>query len=288
MEDLIYGKMPDDAKYRNYCSWDYQPLSNGNGKLRPTALLYFAISSESHRDFLCDAIAEIQATHGIFESVYGIKRVENRWSLEIYIYDYERISRKKSWGNLFGKKLPILSSSVDVRESIPYFMFSFDLDHQVALNRGRIDVAHLYIGNPGSSVSSGIAYRQDASGLMLENFYFFFDAIQEKDKIVDKMTESVYWDVQGDQLEDLLLPQLSNCDTICLANKPACDTLYFSGIDIHQLITFCSWQMYPQRFTDFLIANTFQLNHLKYDVGVDYRWKSGQLEFLKSGIYGCF
>jgi len=288
MEDLIYGKMPDDAKYRNYCSWDYEPLSNGNGKLRPSALLYFAISSESHRGFLCDAIAEIQTTHGIFESVYGIKRVDNRWSLEIYIYDYDRTSRKKSWENLFGGKLPILSSSVDVRESIPYFMFSFDLDHQVALNRGRVDVAHLYIGNPGSAVSSGIAYRQDGSGMTLENFYFFFDARLEQQKIVDKMTESVFWDVDHDQLDQIYLPELKDCDTICLANKPQCDTVYFSGIDVRQLIEFCHWQEYPQRFTEFLIANAFQLDHLKYDVGVDYRWRDGQLEFLKSGIYGCF
>jgi len=288
MEDLIYGKMPDDAKYKNYCAWDYEPLCDGTGKLRPSALMYFAIASESSREFLYEAIAEIQKAHGLFESVYGIKRVDNRWQIEIYIYDYDRTSRRRSWTSLFRGQNGLLSSSLNVRESIPYFMFSFDLDRQVQLDRGRVDTAHLYIGNPGSVVSSGIAYRQDASGLMLENFYFFFDAIQEKDKIVDKMTESVYWDVQGDQLEHLLLPQLSNCDTICLANKPACDTLYFSGIDIHQLITFCSWQMYPQRFTDFLIANTFQLNHLKYDVGVDYRWKSGQLEFLKSGIYGCF
>lgn len=288
MEDLIYSLMPEQAKYRNYCSWDYEPLSDGRGKLRPSALLYLVIASDPHRKFLCEAIAEIQAAHGLFESVYGVKRVGHRWSLEVYIYDYQRTNRLRSWTNLFHKKSGVLSSSVDVRESTPYFMFSFDLDHQVAENLGRIDTAHLYIGNPGSLVSSGIAYRQDASGTTLENFYFFFDAKTEQSKIVDKMTESAFWDVQLDELDKILVPELKGCDTICLANKPQCDTVYYSGIDVRQLIYFCQWQDYPQRFIEFLIANAFQLDHLKYDVGVDYRWRKGELELLKSGIYGSF
>jgi hypothetical protein len=167
-------------------------------------------------------------------------------------------------------------------------MFSFDLDENVASNDGSVDIAHLYIGNPGSMVSSGIAYRQDASGLSLENFYFFFDAMSEQEKIVDKMTESVFWDVDPDRLGELLRDELRNCDTICLANKPQCDTVYYSGIDVRQLLFFCQWQNYPQRFIEFLMANAFQLDHLKYDVGVDYRWRNGHLEFLKSGIYGSF
>lgn len=288
MEDLIFCKMPSDAKYKNYCSWDYEPLSDGNGKLRPSALLYLAMSSESHRRFLCDAIDEIQATHGLFESVYGIKRIANRWAFEIYVYDYNRTSRKKSWTNLFGSRDGVLTSKVKVRESIPYFMFSFDLDCQVVSDREGIDTAHLYIGNPGSMVSSGIAYRQDASGLTLENFYFFFDAKTQMDQIIDKMAESVFWNVRSDRSSDLLVNELKECDTICLANKPQCETIYFSGIDIRQLIWFSEWQNYPQRFKDFLLANSFQLDHLKYDVGVDYRWSDGHLEFLKSGIYGCF
>ncbi len=288
VHELIFVPMTSDAKYRNYCSWDYDPLDNGEGKLRPSALLYFAISGQLHRDFLCAAIAEIQATHGLYESVYGIKRVDNRWTLEIYIYDYDRTNRRRSWSNLFGRSDGALKSPLPVRESIPYFMFSFDLDEQVASNNGRLDVAHLYIGNPGSSVSSGIAYRQDAAGMSLENFYFFFDAKSEQAKIIDKMTESVFWDVEDEQLGQLLRDELRYCDTICLANKPQSDTIYYSGIDIHQLLFFCEWQKYPQRFTEFLMANTFQLDHLKYDVGVDYRWRDGHLEFVKSGIYGCF
>jgi hypothetical protein len=288
MHELIYVPMPSDAKYRNYCSWEYAPLARGEGKLRPSALLYFAISRETHRDFLCDAIAEIQATHGLFDSVYGIKRVENRWKLEIYIYDYDRTQRRRSWTRLFGRDPQVLKSSIEVRESVPYFMFSFDLDEKVASNDGRVDTAHLYIGNPGSIVSSGIAYKQNASGLALENFYFFFDARSQQEEIRDKMTESVFWDVDTERIKELLLDDLKHCDTICLANKPQCDTAYFSGIDIQQLIRFCQWQQYPQSFLEFLLANKFQLDHLKYDVGVDYCWEKGHLNCLKSGIYGAF
>ncbi|MEK0427313.1 MAG: hypothetical protein RJB11_3404 [Planctomycetota bacterium] len=288
MRDLIFEPMPLDAKYKNYCSWDYTPLSSGTGKLRPSSLLFLALSDLPYRQFLCQAIEQIQSMHGLFESVYGIKRIGERWSLEVYVYDYERTSRTRSWNGLFGGKSGVLSSSLQVRESTPYFMFSFDLDEQVASRGGSIDTAHLYIGNPGSMVSSGIAYRQDASGLTLENFYFFFDARSQQQEITDKMTESVFWDVKTQRIEELLLADLKECDTICLANKPKCDTIYFSGIHIQQLIRFCEWQNYPQSFVEFLLANEFQLDHLKYDVGLDYCWKQGQLQCLKSGIYGAF
>lgn len=288
MRELIFSPMPSDAKYKNYCSWDYQPNCNGTGKLRPSALLYFAISDLGHRQFLCEAIAHIQATHGLFESVYGIKRVANGWKLEIYVYDYERTDRKHSWSNLFGKPSQVLKSPLQIRESTPYFMFSFDLDESVAANQGVVDTAHLYIGNAGSMVSSGIAYRQNSAGLTLENFYFFFDAANQQREIIDKMTESVFWDTHTNRVDETLAPELKACDTICLANKPHCDTVYFSGINVEQLIHFCEWQRYPHKFLDFLLANRFQLDHLKYDVGIDYRWRKDRLECLKSGIYGCF
>jgi hypothetical protein len=240
------------------------------------------------RQFLCQAIEQIQATHGLFESVYGIKLINCKWALEVYIYDYERTGRTRSWKGLFGQESGVLHSSVPVRESIPYFMFSFDLDEQVALKGGEVDTAHLYIGNPGSIVSSGIAYKQDLSGFSLENFYFFFEARSQQQEILDKMTESVFWDVDTERIGEIYLAELKDCDTICLANKPQCDTVYFSGIDIRQLILFCQWQNYPQRFLEFLIANQFQLDHLKYDVGVDYKWRRSELVCMKSGIYGSF
>ena len=37
----------------------------------------------------------------------------------------------------------------------------------------------MYIGNPGSTVSSGIAYALTAKDTTLENFYFFFDAARD-------------------------------------------------------------------------------------------------------------
>jgi hypothetical protein len=80
---------------------------------------------------------------------------------------------------------------------------------------------------------------------------------------------------------------ISVFDTVILAQVlPSIPAL--QGIDIQQLIRFCQWQQYPQSFLEFLLANKFQLDHLKYDVGVDYCWEKGHLNCLKSGIYGAF
>ena len=175
-----------------------------------------------------------------------------------------------------------------VNPNVPYFMFSFDLTEKAAVQNGTLDSVHVYIGNPGSDVSSGIAYEFTQSSRQLENFYFFFDAQEHQDQIVDKLQCSVFSESWSVPIELLYRPELKGCHTICLANKRTCDTIYYSGVDIDQLLFFLEWQKYPADFSGFVRDRRSQLDHLRYDVGIDYRVLNRQIAFLKHGIYGVF
>jgi hypothetical protein len=279
--------------YLNYCCWPYKPPQPGEGKLRPSSLLFQAISeiltSDMERaDWLAETIRVIQAGVGDFRSVYGIKRIGSQWALEVYVYDYAREGRLLSVERFFGACGGHLRLALKVPSHLPYFMFSFDLDEHVRIADGTVDVINVYIGNPGSSVSSGLSYRVTFEERRFENAYFFFDAKKQHQAICDKMACSVFRDAPRFPFDEVMPERLSDCNTVCIANKRMCDTVYFSGITLEQLRYFVEWQRYPGEFVKFIDTHARSLDHLLYDVGIDYRIDDSGLLILKSGIYGIF
>lgn len=274
--------------YLNYCSWPYAPPAVGIGKLRPSALLFRAIAEMPHGEWVAEIIQAIRCGIGDFRSVYGIKQIGGKWALEVYVYDYARQDRIVSIERLAAASGGRLSFPKTVNQQIPYFMFSFDLTQRTAANNGKLDSVHVYLGNPGSEVSSGIAYEFTERGRELENFYFFFDAKRHEREIIDKLECSVFSESWKNSIPELYRPELKNCHTICLANKRTCDTIYFSGVHVDQLLFFLNWQNYPDSFTHFVRDRRSDFDHLLYDVGVDYRVNNGNVQFIKHGIYGVF
>lgn len=285
---LLDERMRPGDPYLNYCHWPYEPPVDGTGRLRQSTLLYHAVSSMPHAEWLIDTIRALQRGLGDFRCVYGIKRIEQQWALEVYVYDYGRQDRVVSIERLQEACEGRLTFPCAVDGRIPYFMFSFDLTPQVAGSGGRLPAVHVYIGNPGSEVSSGIAYEFTEHGRRLENFYFFFDGMRHEREIRDKLECSALLHAWEIPLDELYRPELRKCDTVCLANKSHCDTIYFSGVEIDQLVFFLRWQQYPVDFVTFVEQRRDQLSHLRFDVGVDYRTSAGTLQFVRHGLYGVF
>lgn len=288
LRELLSQRMKSGDPYFNYCHWPYDPPASGTGKLRPSTLLFKAVQEMPHAAWVSKILLAIQRGLGDLRSVYGVKRIDGQWALEIYLYDYERQGRTVSVEHLEEALGGLLKFPRTADPRLPYFMFSFDLTEHAAGNHGVLDVVHIYIGNPGSHVSSGIAYGFTAHGRQLENFYFFFDAQKQRKEIIEKLECSVFCDAWRLALDDLYRPELRDCQTICLANKRTCDTIYYSGVNIDQLLFFLNWQQYPDDYIRFVEERHHELDHLRYDVGVDYRANGGQIEFVKHGFYGVF
>ncbi len=275
--------------YRNYCWWPYDAPAPGEGKLRASSLLWLAIQRMPAATWLAESVETIQAALGDFRSVYGVKQVDGAWSLEVYLYDYERQDRAVSVERLAAGCAGQLQFPTTAGQHLPYFMFSFDLTADVAAANGKIDVVHVYVGNPGSTVSSGISYgfTDDPHATQMENLYFFF-AATDGDAIRDKVNCAAFLNDPNTLEQALLRPELMDCHTICLANKRTSNTVYFSGVNVQQLRFFLDWQQYPDFFRNFVHAHQHELDHLLFDVGVDYQVRDNQVEFVKSGVYGVF
>jgi hypothetical protein len=285
-ERFEYTTVADPAL--NYCLWEYSRAVPAEDKFRSVNLLFHSFEHACIDERAYDIVDAIRDAIGPFRTVFGIKLLNGQLAWEFYFYDYKRRERDVSISKVLAAISSFVHCPVRPNENLPYFMFSLDLDDEIASAKRGLDVVHMYVGNPGSTVSSGIAYALRERSTTLENFYFFFDAATQLDEAGAKIACSAHYDSTQLPFDAILLPELRVCQTICVANKQAHDCVYFSGIDVGQLLYFLDRLDYPEQIVSFVRENRGNLDHLLFDVGIDYRVEDGQLKALKSGYYGVF
>jgi hypothetical protein len=274
--------------FYDFCLWEYRPAISCEHKFRSVNLLYNSFDYMGIHEGFFDLVQAIRQGMGESNTVWGIKQMGDDIRWEFYFYDYGRIERERSITKLLDIIRPFIRCEIKANENLHYFMFSIDITGGLIAKTGDLQEIHMYIGNPGSTVSSGICYSLTAGGTRLENFYFFFDAEREMDEIIAKVVCSSYVDFTETGIDQILWPELKKCKVIVVANKQGNDSVYFSGIDVDQLIFFLKRMGYPGEIVSFAEENRARLDHLRYDVGFDYRMEGGMLLILKSGYYGFF
>ena len=276
-----------EAQY-DFCLWEYRALVPSAGKLRSINLLANSFEAAGLGKRAFEIVGAIRQGLGDSRSVWGIKQENGHLSWEFYFYDYARLERERSIPRLLELIGSWIACDVKTSERQPYFMFSIDLDRAQLLEGKPLEEIQMYIGNIGSAVSSGICYEVTREQTRLKNLYFFFDARRETENIVGKLTSSVHLDLTEFDLDAVLWPELRDCQTIVVANKQQRDGVYFSRINVDQLLFFMKRMRYPQEHVAFVEQNRGSLDHMLYDVGFDYCVENGSLKIVKSAYYGVF
>lgn len=268
--------------------WEYRPVVPCENKFRSANLLFHSFDVMQTNERVFDLVQAIREGFGILRTVWGVKQLgrEIRW--EFYFYDYRKREREKSITRLLDIIRPFVPCEIRPNDILDYFMFSIDVDHSLISGAANLEEVHMYIGNAGSTVSSGICYSLTTKETRLENFYFFFDAKTQMDLIIDKIFCSAYVDITKIDLDRILWPELRECKVIVVANKQGNDAVYFSRINVEQLIFFVKRMDYPKELISFVEENRVKLDHLQFDVGYDYKMEGNELAILKSGYYGVF
>ncbi|GAA2813761.1 hypothetical protein EDC40_10788 [Aminobacter aminovorans] len=282
---MLEWAQPSDPYY-DYCLWDYRPLAPTAGKLRSSTLLWHSFETLGAPPRLAEIVRAIKAEIGAFRTVWGVKKLGDRYSWELYFYDYGRLERTVSIERVLAAIAPFAGSNLALSSKRPYFMFSIDLDEDLGEGRRCVDELSVYLGNPSAMVSSGLCYQLSRTGLRFDNLYYFFDREKNWDDIVGKVCTSAHLDLAGLDPAAILWPELCDCGIVVVANKKHNDGVYFSRIRIDQLIWFVEKLDYPSSLQQFLRDNKSRLDHMLYDVGIDYRMIEGRIEILKSAYYG--
>ena len=159
----------DEDRFVDYCLWEYIPTIPFANKLRSSNLLWHSLAAGGADPRIAAMSRALRDALGPARTVWGVKLAEGRLSWELYFYDYERLERRRPIARVLDVIRPQLDCALRYPDGRPYFMFSIELDDAVVA-RGRLDAIDIYVGNVGSSVSSGICYGLTAGGLALHNF----------------------------------------------------------------------------------------------------------------------
>ncbi len=272
---------------QDFCLWPYAlPRQPSGDALRSAALLYKSFEVANLGPEMGALMDAIRNAWGRFATVWGMKWSADGPSWEFYFYDYARADRKRGIADFLAATKGHLRCDLTPDDSLPYFMFSIEVTPD-NLRGAPLDQIDIYMGNPGSTVSSGICYGLSKDGYEMRNFYFFFDAVKEAVQIKDKLTESIHLPVKHVDLDDLLWPEMDGVETIVVANKQRRDGLYFSRIRAAQLAVFLQRLDFPETLRAFLDENLDALDHHLYDVGWDFTCDAkGRVTATKGSFYG--
>ena len=82
------------------------------------------------------------------------------------------------------------------------------------------------------------------------------------------------------------MPELFECQKICVAKKRFADAIYYSGISVDQLLWFFRRFAYPAAIIAFVAEHRAGFEHLLFDVGIDYlTGQDGRLLYPKTSYY---
>ncbi len=277
------ARITDEDRFFDYCLQPYDPLRDPRGKLRSESLLWNSLDVADASPALDDALRAVQRTAGRDMTVAGIKHQAGRLWWELYFYDRLKEDAAVRATSIIDTVAPWFQVVPHPSESVPYFMFSFDV-HPATAEGGTVDIVNLYL--PYYEVQGGRSYKQSARGLEMDNVYRFLHPKLEIREILHDIRQSVFVDYSRVPLSRVLLPELIDCSRICVAKKRFADAVYYSGIDVGQLLFFLRAFGYPAPIIDFVDAQRAQLDHLRFDVGIDYAMApDGSVAMTKSSYY---
>jgi hypothetical protein len=285
MRDLLPSTAAD--RFFDYCLQPYEPRSSPIGKLRAENLLWHSLDLEGLAGSLGPTITTLQQRCGRDMTVFGIKEDgSGRLFWELYFYDPKKEDARVTATSVIEALAPTLQLGPTPSEAIPYFMFSFDLDAKIAAER-KVDGLNLYLA--AREVQAGRSYKLTSRSFEFENTYRFLHPKTEIDNILFGIRSSAFVDFTRNEVSKVLFPELFTCRRICIAKKRRSDAIYYSGIDVDQLLWFLRRFRYPEKVIEYTEAHRVGFSHLLFDVGIDYGADAqGRVRTGKTSFYGTF
>ncbi len=91
----------------------------------------------------------------------------------------------------------------------------------------------------------------------------------------------------GESDESLpIWPELLKGDHVAVAHKPNRDGLYYGGVGATALAWFLDEVALADPVQRYVNDHLDELDHLSFDVGVDFEWVDDRWTVAKAGVYG--
>lgn len=263
----------------DYVLTPYVAPASAEGKLRSINVLRASFEAAGRHAQGEAIIARVLATLGRNRTVWGIKRhPDGTLGWEFYFYDWERRHADLSIASVRALFAPLVNVVAEESFALPWHMISVELG--AAQLDGQDAAIDVYVDMRSYTLRGGSAE--------LANIYTFHDPKTEIDHVMQRLRSSVHFDWKRDALTQLLPPWLFRCHRLCVANKRHADALYAARIPVSALQKFLALHAWPEALRGFVETHAHELNHLTFDVGIDFAREAGALHTRKTGIYGFF
>ena len=271
-------------RYFDYCLQPYRPRRPPEGKLRADNLLLHTLELAGLRDAAWPALEALIEGLGRDMVVWGAKHDGERLFFELYVYDPQKEDPRATVSGLTELLAPYLRILPRVRETVPYMMVSFDLDAEI-LASGEVRELNLYL--TGTDAHEGRSYVVREDRRELANTYRFLRPKPEIDTVLGLLRSSLFLDYEDPRvLAEVMPPELFACKRVCVAKKRLRDGVYYSGIDVDALLWFLERRGWPRSLVDFTRAHAAELDHLYFDVGLDFEMRGAEARATKTSFYG--
>lgn len=275
-------------RYFDYCLQPYRPRRPPEGKLRADNLLFRSLELAGLRAEAQPVLDALVEGLGRDMVVWGAKHDGERLFWELYVYDPLKEDPRATVTGLAEILAPHLRIVPEVRETVPYMMVSFDLDAEI-LARGEVPELNLYL--TGTDAHEGRSYVVREDRRELANTYRFLRPKPEIDTVLGLLKSSLFLDYTDPRvLADVMPPELFACKRVCVAKKRLRDGVYYSGVDVDALLWFLERRGWPAALIEFTKAHAAELDHLYFDVGLDFEpdlsSNSDGVRATKTSFYG--
>ena len=279
----------EQDRYFDYCLEPYRPRRPWRDKYRSENLFWHSLLVGGQLEGFREPLEALQQHVGRDLTVWGVKWAGGKLWWELYYYDPQKESETATISSISRALEPWFQIEPQLAETVPYMMVSFDL-FESTLESKRIPEFNLYL--TGETAHAGRAYKVRKSHVELENTYRFMEPKKHIDDVLPLVKSSMFVDFAANKrlLGKVLIPELFACKKVCVSKKRTCDAIYFSGIDVEQLLWFFRRFQYPQPLVDFVANHQERFEHLFFDVGIDYLWdaEQGSVVYPKTSYYGTF
>ncbi len=274
--------------YYDFFHHPYKPLFLPRHKFSSDVLLHNSLMlCDDHGCFLA-LVDKIRSAVGPWNTVWGVKLNQGEISWELYFYNRQFSNWPLTVKGLLKALQSYFKIPAFVKKSIecePYFMFSIDLNKDIFKSK-RIEGVHLYTEDPTGAVDGNCHYWA-GERTYLENSYHLFRMPRRTKQFINQVkdvSEKYYIPL----LKHHLVRKLLACHQTGVARKKDKNGIYFSRVDIDQLLYFLEYFTYPDHILDFIRLHKDKLDHLLYDVAFDCTLSSKGIAYGKSSYYSVF
>jgi hypothetical protein len=267
----------------------YRPIRPLTDKVRGENLLWHSLLHAGQLDAWDEPLHAIQRRFGVDRSIWGVfLDVETRaLSWELRLLNNETKPALGVLDSLRASLQPWIEVAPGVDELGPYAVLGLRFD-SATMASGAIEAIELHERDTGSPNTA--VYRVTATTRELVSTELLREPKRHIDEVLPAIKTSAFVDFAANPrvLGRVMIPELYACRRLHVAKRPTCDALCFSGVNIEQLAFTYKRFEYPAPMLEFLTANQANLEHLLFDVAIEYREAEGRIVYPSTGYYGSF